>query len=224
MKKWFTVLLAVLLVCSLAACGEKPNDDSLKRPGTSGSDSAQGGNTESPEVDFGAILAGNGGTDTVYGKQDAAAKQRIIDAGKEEGLDVSFGADGSMTVKDEDGTEIVQKADGTWTVKTAEGGEGQLGGDWPDNEFTKLVPKPDFALTAANTTAEEFTVAFSDATVEQMRAYTEKVKAAGFTADAETEDQELMGMVIYTYSASNASGYRIEIFSTSGTSGLTISK
>ena len=63
-----------------------------------------------------------------------------------------------------------------------------------------------------------------DATIKQMRGYTDKVKAAGFTVGAEVEDQELMGMVVYTYSASNAAGYQIEIYSAAGISGLTIRK
>ena len=52
----------------------------------------------------------------------------------------------------------------------------------------------------------------------------DKVKAAGFTVGAEVEDQELMGVVVYTYSASNAAGYQIEIYSAAGISGLTIRK
>ena len=39
----------------------------------------------------------------------------------------------------------------TLTEKDADGNEGQVGGDWPDNEFTKLVPKPEFEFLAANT-------------------------------------------------------------------------
>ena len=233
MKKLFALLLSALLILSLAACGggKEPNDDPLKREdGTSnptsqtGGDNTPGTSADTGNIDFGSIMAGNGGTDVIYGKQDAATKQAIIDEAKKDGVDVSFGADGSMTVKDTDGTTIIQKPDGTWVVKDGEGGEGQIGGNWPDNEFTKLVPKPDFTLTAANTTAEEFTVAFSNATLEQMRDYAEKVKAKGFTIDPESEEQEVMGMVIFTYAASNADGYRVEIVSAAGTSAITITK
>ena len=65
-------------------------------------------------------------------------------------------------------------------------------------------------------------MAFSDASIEQMREYAEQVKAAGFDQNITTEDQEVMGMVIYSFSASNADGYTVEIFSASGTSGITI--
>ena len=237
MKRVFAILLALAMVFALSACGGK---DAPAPSGGQGSTAAnQGGaGPESgaptpdtqppddgdivPEVDMSAILGG--ATDTVWGKQDEATKQAIIADAKNDGVDVSFGADGSMTVVDTDGSVMVQNPDGTWTYQDEDGGEAQIGGDWPDNEFTKLVPKPDFALTAASADDGGFTVAFTDATIEQMRDYAEKVKAAGFTADAQTEDQEVMGMVIYTYSASNADGYTVEIFSASGTSGMSISK
>ena len=230
MKRLLTLLLSGLLLLSLAACGgggsEQSGDDPLTRDDGS-AQQTQGGTENSgdtaPDIDFGSIMAGNGGTDTVWGQQDAATRQAIIDSAKEDGLDASFGADGSLTIKDpESGETYVQKPDGTWTYQDAEGGEAQIGGDWPDNDFTKLVPKPGFTLAGASTDSQSFSVAFSDASIEQMREYAEQVKAAGFDQNITTEDQEVMGMVIYSFSASNADGYTVEIFSASGSSGLTI--
>ena len=219
------------MVFALAACGENNTTDPDKdNPGVSQggeNNEDQGGenSTVNPEdIDFAAIMAGNGATDVVWGKQDEATKQAIIAEAKKDGVDVSFGADGSMTVVDTDGTTIVQKPDGTWVVKDADGGEGQLGGDWPDNEFTKLIPKPDFELFAANTETDSFSVAFMSATIEQIRDYAAKVKAAGFNINEEVEDQEVMGMVIYSFTAENADGYTVEITFASGTSSLSISK
>ena len=169
-------------------------------------------------------MSGNGSTDTVYGQLDEASKQQIISDLAKDGYKASFGADGSMTIVDPDGTTVVQKPDGTWVIKDEDGGEGQLGGDWPDNEFTKLIPKPDFELFAANTETDSFTVAFKSATVEQIKDYAAKVKAAGFNINEEVEDQEVMGMVIYSFTAENADGYTVEITSANGTSALTISK
>ena len=235
MKKALAILLALAMVFALSACGGKDNpapsgsgggnDAPLTREDPGASQQTQAPETPgdtAPEVDMGAIMGG--ATDTVWGKQDEATKQAIIADAKEDGVDVSFGADGSMTVVDTDGSVMVQKPDGTWTYQDEDGGEAQLGGDWPENEFTKLVPKPDFALTGASADSEGFTVAFTDATIEQMREYAEAVKAAGFTVDAQTEDQEMMGMAVFTYSASNADGYTVEIFSAAGTSGMSISK
>ena len=232
MKKILLLLLSVVLVFSLVACGneETPDLSGSENPGVSQSgenNEDQGGenSTVNPEdIDFAAIMAGNGATDVVWGKQDEATKQAIIADAKKDGVDVSFGTDGSMTVVDTDGTTMVQKPDGTWTIKDAEGNEGQVGGDWPDNEFTKLVPKPDFELYAASGDDTFFTVAFTNATIEGIRAYAEKLKAAGFNINEEVEDQEVMGMVIYSFTAENADGYTIEITSANGTSALTISK
>ena len=230
MKKLIALLLALVMVFALAACdsGDAPNnDDPLNRdPGTSQTDDNGGeNNAVNPEdIDFAAIMAGNGATDVVWGKQDEATKQAIIADAKKDGVDVSFGTDGSMTVVDTDGTTMVQKPDGTWTIKDAEGNEGQVGGDWPDNEFTKLVPKPDFELFGANTETDSFSAAFTSATIEQIRDYAAKVKAAGFNINEEVEDQEVMGMVIYSFTAENADGYTVEITSANGTSALTISK
>ena len=199
MKKFSILLLAMMMVFTLAACGGNDSPD----PSGSGTgqqgEQTQGGTENSsdtaPDIDFGSIMAGNGGTDTVWGQQDAATRQAILDAAKQDGYDASFGADGSLTIKDpESGETYVQKPDGTWTYQDAEGGEAQLGGNWPDNEYTKLVPKPDFTLMGASVDSDGFTVAFTDATLEQMRDYAEKVKAKGFTIDPESEEQEVMGL------------------------------
>jgi len=241
LTKLLALLLALTLVFTLAACGNGNTDDPsgsqqstnapLNREDDTSSTENQGGtqsgNNDSSnvgDIDIGSIMSGNGSTDTVYGQLDEASKQQIISDLESEGYDVSFGTDGSMTIVDPDGTTMVQKPDGTWVVKDDEGGEGQLGGDWPDNEFTKLIPKPDFELFAANTEADSFSVAFTSATVEQIRDYVTKVKAAGFNIDEEVEDQEMMGMVIYSFTAENADGYTVEITSANGTSALTISK
>ena len=241
LTKLLALLLALTLVFTLAACGNGNNDDPsgsqqgtnapLNREDDTSSTENQGGTqsgNNNPsnvgDIDIGSIMSGNGSTDTVYGQLDEASKQQIISDLESEGYDVSFGTDGSMTIVDPDGTTMVQKPDGTWVVKDADGGEGQIGGDWPDNEFTKLIPKPDFELFAANTETDSFSVAFTSATIEQIRAYAAKVKAAGFNINEEVEDQEVMGMVIYSFTAENADGYTVEITSANGTSALTISK
>ena len=242
MKKLLALTLALIMVLALTACGNNDtpgNDDPLNRdPGTSQTDnqdgsqggennpSTQGGtpSVDVGDIDFGSMMGGNGATDVVYSELDEATKQQIIDEAKKDGVDVSFGADGSMTVVDTDGTTVVQKPDGTWVVRDEDGGEGQIGGDWPDNEYTKIVPKPDFELYAASGDDTFFTVAFTNATIEGIRAYAEKLKAAGFNINEEVEDQEVMGMVIYSFTAENADGYTIEITSANGTSSITISK
>jgi len=238
MKKLFVLLLAMMIVFSLVACDTGNTDDSdTDYLGTSqnsennnggdnnnGSQGSENNSSDAGEFDFGSVLSGNGATDVIYGQIDEAAKQRLIAEGKAAGYDVSFGADGSMTVVDADGTNVVQKPDGTWVIKDADGGEGQLSGDWPNNEFTALVPKPDFELFGASTEAESFTVVFTNASIEQLKDYAAKVKAAGFDINEEVEDQELMGVVIYSFTAENADGYTVEITSAAGTNAMVISK
>ena len=237
LTKLLALLLALTLVFTLAACGNGNNDDPSgsqqgtntplnREDGTSSTDNQGGENNSSNagNIDIGSIMSGNGSTDTIYGQLDEASKQQIISDLAKDGYKASFGADGSMTVVDPDGTTVVQKPDGTWVIKDEDGGEGQLGGDWPDNEFTKLIPKPDFELFAANTETDSFSVAFMSATIEQIKDYAAKVKAAGFNINEEVEDQKVMGMVIYSFTAENADGYTIEITSANGTSSITISK
>ncbi|MBR7092662.1 MAG: hypothetical protein IKI50_05705 [Clostridia bacterium] len=232
MKKYLVCLLSLFLVSVLAltftSCGnggqdQTDSDSPLTRndsePNAPASDLPIGGN-----IDFSSIMAGSGSTDTVWGQQDAASRQQIIEAARAEGYDVSFGADGSMTVKGEDGTVVVQKPDGTWTMQDKDGSSAQLGGSWPDNEFTRLVPRPDFTLAGASTEEDTFTAAFQSVELEQVKAYANQLKASGFTEDPEEVDQNAYGVIVYTYSAHNADDVYVEITFASGVSGLTIRK
>ncbi len=192
-----------------------------------GNEGSNGGNdTELPiDVDFSTIISGNGSTDVIYSQLDEETKQLLIAEAAKDGVELSFGADGSMTAVDTNtGDMIVQKPDGTWVIKGDDGSEGQLGGNWPDNEFTKLLPKPDLPLLAANTTEDDFSVAFQNVTVEQIRDYVEKIKAKGFNVNAEITDQEVMGIVVYSYQAENADGYAVTVTFTDGTSGVVIER
>ncbi len=239
MRKLIALMLATVFILSLAACGENiknplvGNNTSVTSPSDNNNGENNNGENNNggenkdviPDLNFGSIMSGNGTTDTVWGKQDEATRQQIIAEGKKDGVDVSFGADGSMTVVDpENGDTIVQNPDGTWTVKNEDGTIGQYGGEWPENEFTKLLPKPEFELTGASTNEDEFAVLFQNVTVGQIKDYVEKVKANGFTVDAEITDQDVMGMVIYSYEAKNSADYTVSVTFTGGVSGLVVQK
>lgn len=235
MKKLLILMLALLLAFSFVACdsGDNPNnDDPLNRdPGTSqnggeNNNGTQGGTQGgATSGDVGSMISGIGSSTALYSDMDAASKQAFIAEGARQGLDISFGADGSTTIVDTtDGTTLIQKPDGNWVFSDGQGGEGQIGGNWPDNEYTKLVPKPSFELYAAVIEGETFSVMFTNATIEQIKAYAEQVKAAGFNLNEELTDENVMGMVIYSFAAENADGYSVEVFSASGTTGLRISK
>lgn len=228
-------MLSLLLVFSLVACnsndtpdpsGTNNNDDPLNRdPGTSQSGSQGGTQGGISSGDVSSMFGGVGSSSELYSDMDEESKQAFIAQGAAQGLDISFGADGSMTIVDSsDGSTTIQKPDGTWVVSDGKGGEGQLGGNWPDNEYTKLVPKPNFELQGAYVDGEMFSVLFVNVTMEQIKAYVEQVKAAGFNLNEELTDENVMGMVIYSFAAENADGYSVEVFSASGTTGLRISK
>ena len=237
MKKLLALCIALMMVLSLAACGDNNTTDPDKdNPGVSQSgenndggennNGTQGGTQGgAASGDVGSMISGIGSSTALYSDMDAASKQAFIAEGARQGLDISFGADGSTTIVDTtDGTTLIQKPDGNWVFSDGQGGEGQIGGNWPDNEYTKLVPKPSFELYAAVIEGETFSVMFTNATIEQIKAYAEQVKAAGFNINEEVEDQEAMGMVIYSFTAENADGYTVEITSANGTSSITISK
>ncbi len=231
MKRILISLLAVILMLSVTSCvsqNDDPNADGnvSQTVKSSGETEFNGENTNAlQDLDFASIIAGNGATDTVWGKQDEATKQAIIADAKKDGVEVSFGADGSMTVIDpKNGDTVIQNPDGTWNVKNEDGAVGQYGGNWPENEFTKMLPKPDMELLAATTNEQKFTVGFKNATLDQVRSYVEKVKAKGFTVDPQTNDQKVGETVIYVYTAENADGYTVTVNYTMGTSAVVLEK
>jgi hypothetical protein len=228
MKKAILLALALVMVFALAACGGKDNntsgnDDPLNRPVNTGNTQGAGDATSTPAgnvPDWGAAIGGTG----KLSDYDAATRQKMIDEARAEGGDLEFKADGSVVYTDPDGGKVIQNPDGTWTYEDEEGNQGQFGGDWPENDFTKQIPKPDFALTAANTSDAEFSVAFTGVTVEQVKAYAGQVKAAGFDKNPDEQDQNVMGITVYSYNAENADGYTVEITFAAGTTGMILRK
>ena len=109
-------------------------------------------------------------------------------------------------------------------IYITEDGEMQLGGDWPDNEFTRQLPNPNFDIMYALTSDNEFSTTFSNVDLGQTKAYVERIKSAGFTIDEDTEDMEVMGMTVYNFTAENAKGYKIQVYFGAGIAGLTVSK
>jgi predicted small lipoprotein YifL len=216
-KALFIILALVLVISTMAGCGGKDDNNTpsgnSNTPGTS-----QGGNANVPD------LAGAIGGTSKLSDFDTATRQKMIDEARAAGGDLEFKADGSVVYTDPDGGKVIQKPDGTWVWENENGNQGQMGGDWPDNEFTKLLPKPDFALTAANTSGNTFSVGFASVTVEQVKAYVEQVKAKGFTVNPDLQDENMMGIVVYSYEAKNADGYKLTITFAAGTTGLEIRK
>jgi len=85
-----------------------------------------------------------------------------------------------------------------------------FGAGWPENEFTKQVPKPKFE-TSVGIIEDYSCIMMTGATVDQLKDYVKELKKAGFDKNDNTEDQNILGIQVYSYSASNGKGYRVEI-------------
>ena len=96
--------------------------------------------------------------------------------------------------------------------------------NWPDNEFTKLVPQPTLTMISAKTDEKSFSVQFTNATNENIKAYIELVKVAGFNLHAETELETEMGMDQIIFHAQNEAGWNVAITYTLSEKGLKITK
>lgn len=96
-----------------------------------------------------------------------------------------------------------------------------MGGEWPDNDFTRHVVKPDFEIQFTQQEADSFMVSFSNVTVQQMKAYADELRDAGFNLSEEENDEVAWGY--YSFSADNADGYRVTVAFTSGYTAITFS-
>ena len=67
-------------------------------------------------------------------------------------------------------------------------------------------------------------IQFANLTAEDVRAYAEQLKSAGFTVDAETTDEEHFGTWVYTYIAYNSDGIKVELSGVAGISSIVISR
>ena len=55
-----------------------------------------------------------------------------------------------------------------------------------------------------------------------IRGHSGFVNAAGFDVDPEETDENVMGMAVYSYSASNGKGYSVSVSFTAGVGGVTV--
>jgi len=235
MKKALIIILALALALPMAACGRGGSSGG----GYNSGNNTQSGNNSTPaspansqpgktpgdaftSPDLSAALDGS----YKLSDADAAMRQAFIEEARRAGGDLEFRADGSVVYTDPDGNSLTQNPDGTWEITDKDGSTTsvQYGGNWPENEFTRLVPKPDFDFLAAVQTDNEYVVAFVNPTIDEIKDYVEKVKAAGFTVGADTTDMNIAGLAAYTYTAKNRDGYEVTVASITGASSLTISK
>ena len=205
------------------------NDPDDNNDNTSPANTDGTGNTDEigdiGDLDIGDIY--NSDNMYIYSEFSAAEKAALVAQGKEEGVDIDFKADGSTTFKYSDGTSATQNKDGHWVFTDAEGNDvSYIGeGDWPDNEFTKQIPKPKMKTALASIVDGAFSVIFSeDVTLDALRDYVDELKSAGFNNDVELTDETIMGIVIYSFTANNSNGYNVNVYYSGGIAGMAVTK
>ena len=227
MKK-IIVMSLVLVLSLITACGKNNNSnftgvdttqgDNRTQVGNSAQggnstqvgnsaqsgNNAQGGNNGSGDIDFEAIFAGT--SDIKLNNLSESEKQAIIDAGEAAGVTVLFTDidDVVFFTRLSDEYNAAWTLDG-WTV-WSDSDSALNTAEWPDDEFTRLITKPDFDLFLTNTYEDTFTAVFRNVTLAQIKTYTESVKTAGFTVNPELDEK-----TTYKYTASNGKGYSIEL-------------
>ena len=126
--------------------------------------------------------------------------------GAEEGLEETQLSSGS------DASESTTAAEAEETASTAVDAPAETmasvaetGSEWPDNDCTKPIPKPDFAtvISYVYSEADGFSANVKDVTPEEIRTYIDEVKKLGFTNSPVTEDTNYGGFDVISYEADN---------------------
>lgn len=131
--------------------------------------------------------------------------QNIIkDAVGDQGGSASFSND-STTITNEDGEKLT------------------IGTNWPDNQYTRLIPKPSFGTVTSSWSADEsFFAILGNVTLNQAKSYVSQLEAAGFNNDKYTMDGAAYGTDMYTFTAKNAAGNEVAAAYSSGSLTITI--
>ncbi len=144
----------------------------------------------------------SGVTDVIYANLSDAEKEEFVKEAKAEGLDVIFNDDGTTTIVYSDGSRATQQADGTFVVES-EGFEGQIGGEWPSNDMTELIPKPEKGqLLTSEIIDGTFTAMLGDCTVNDAVDYAAKLIEKGFDDNVES-DESMLETGVFTFRGEN---------------------
>jgi hypothetical protein len=221
MKKSILLFFALALALSLSACGGQGSNGAVSLNSSAGTDGITAPSGDNPFIpDLGTAIGGT----AKLSDYDEISKQAMIAAAKAAGGDLEFRTDGTVVFTYADGSAATQYPDGSWEMTDADGGKTQFAGSWPDNEYTRLIPKPGFTVIMAGTADNTFVAAFADATVDDVKAYVRQCQKEGFNQNDETTDQEVQGAVFFNYTADNGAGYTLTVYFMSGQAGLSIEK
>ncbi|MBO4229656.1 MAG: hypothetical protein J5938_04835 [Clostridia bacterium] len=230
MRRFFAGLLAVALSFCFVSCG-----CSLTLPG-SGEPMSRGDETEEEKsplsdladlfrgFDLSSLLDGEPAEEIRSALSGSGLSDKVLEALKKVGIEVTFGEDGTATLQDGFGHKVIANEDGTFTFLSREGDSRQFGGDWPENEFTRLIPKPDGSPAFAAEKDDSFSIVISGVSADQVRSYIEEVKGSGFTEDAALEDRDVLGMTLISFRALNGNGYKVSISFGAGLLSLSVRK
>lgn len=96
---------------------------------------------------------------------------------------------------------------------------------WPENEFTKQVSKPEFGdLNGAVEIDDEFCISINDVEINEVKSYVEIIQKEGFKENQDVIDKEAIGIEVYSYMADSKDGYSIALEYSVGVCSLTITK
>ena len=134
-----------------------------------------------------------------------------IEATREDGTRVFNLPDGTTVFFRTNGMILTIYINGNWKYLDSDGIAPENDENWPSNEFTALVPKPDFEM-ALNQEGKLFSVSFTDVTMQQMRDYAEMLKLVGFNVSV---SENKLGE-FYQFSAYNADKCTVSILYNAG--------
>lgn len=207
MKKTIVLILILTLVLSLAACGSKDETGTASPPPTTGSLSSLS------EAEINAIVtSASQGYAVDVSSYSQADLDKIESTAASQGYEIVYDSQGRLTFKLENSDSV-----------ESNGGAG--GEPWPDNSFTAQIPAVDFGtLLGSNLEESGYFVAIADASLEQIIAYAEKVKAHGFTINTRTDDYSTDAVPAYYFEGENAAGYKFSIEYGANMSSMQITK
>ena len=99
-----------------------------------------------------------------------------------------------------------------------------ISSEWPDNELGKVVPNPDFPDMIVTASEDSIAAYSSKIDLAKVKSYVAKLKSAGFTENAEENEQTIAGIIIYSFSATNKDGIYVTIQHVNETASLSVTK
>ncbi|MGI6499162.1 MAG: DUF6591 domain-containing protein [Oscillospiraceae bacterium] len=95
-------------------------------------------------------------------------------------------------------------------VENHETTSASLNGNWPDNEFTRQLPKLSAGTVAMSLTqSRSFELLASNLSLREAKEYIDRTIEKGFDREAEMKDYTHSDIEAYTYDAKNEAGYQV---------------